>query len=68
MVLTPMLCSSMTVEGWSGVELPLAGLTPALSMRNTISVDHPVLITLAANTPLPPVLLFMMSMALVSCM
>ena len=61
-----MLCSSMSVEGWGGVELPLAGLTPTLSMRNTFSVDHPVLVALAANTPLPPVLLFMMSMIMVS--
>ena len=62
-----MLCSSMSVEGWGGVELPLAGLTPALYMRNTLSVDT-VLVALAAYIPSPPVLLFMMSMALVSCM
>ena len=54
----PMLCSSMSVEGWGGVELPLAGLTPGLSMRNTLSVDPPVLVALAADTPLLPVLLY----------
>ena len=68
MVLTPILCSSMTVEGWSGVELPLAGLTPALSMRNTLLVDSPPLVALAADIPSAPVLLFTMSMALVSYM
>ena len=47
----------MSVEGWSGVELPLAGLTPTLSMRNTLSVDYPHLVALAADTPLPPLLL-----------
>ena len=48
--------SSMSVEGWSGVELPLAGLTPVLSMRNTLSVDYPVLVALTAYTPTPGVL------------
>ena len=52
-----MLCSSMSVEEWGGVELPLAGPTPVLSMRNTLSVDYPALVALAASTPLPPVLL-----------
>ena len=47
----------MSVEGWSGVELPLAGHTPVLSMRNTLSVDYPALVALAANIPLLPVLL-----------
>ena len=52
-----MLCSSMSVEGWSGAELQLAGLTPVLSMRNTLSVDYPALVALAARSPLPPGLL-----------
>ena len=43
-----MLFSSMSVEGWSGMELPLAGPTPVLSMRNTLSVDYPALVALTA--------------------
>ena len=45
-----MLCSSMSVEGWSGVELPLDGLILALSMRNTLLVDLALLPTLDALT------------------
>ena len=41
--------------GWSYI--PLAGPTPVLSMRNTLSVDYPALVELAASTPQPPVLL-----------
>ena len=47
-----MLCSSMSVEGWSGVELPLAGLILALFMRNTFLVDSSPLLTLDALTPI----------------
>ena len=48
----PMLCSSISVEGWSGVELLLAGLILALSMRNTLLVDLALLPTLDALTPI----------------
>ena len=37
----PMLCLSMSVEGWSGVELLLAGLRLImLFMRHTLSVEE----------------------------
>ena len=52
-----MLCLSMSVERLSGVELLLAGLTLTLSMRHTPLVEHKTLMTLAADIPLPPVLL-----------
>ena len=47
-----MLCSFMSVEGWSGVELPLAGLILVLSMRNTLLVDLTLLSTLDVLTPI----------------
>ena len=52
-----MPCSSTSVEGWGGVELPLAGLTLAPSMRNTLSVD-PILLALDVDTHLPTVPLY----------
>ena len=53
----PMPCSSTSAEGWGGVELPLAGLTLALSMRSTVSVD-PTLLALDVDTHLPTVPLY----------
>ena len=57
MVSPPMPCSSTSVEGWGGVELPLAGLTLALSMRSTVSVDQ-ILQGLAVDTIQPTVSLY----------
>ena len=54
MVPPPMPRSSTSVEGWGGVELPLAGLTPALFTSDTLSVDQ-TLQGLAVNTIQPTV-------------
>ena len=45
------------MEGWDGVELPLAGPTLTLSMRNTLSVDFQTPVTLPVNSPPIEVLL-----------
>ena len=44
MALLHMLCSSMSVVVWSGVELPLAGKLLAGCIGNTLSVDPALLV------------------------
>ena len=49
----PMLCLSMSVEGWSGVELLLAGLRLIiLFVRHTLSVEEPQAVILDVLTPI----------------
>ena len=58
--MTPMPCSSTSVEGWGGVEPRLAGLTLVFFTRSTVAAELIPMI-LAAVTPLPQVLSFMTS-------